>query len=189
MIKIPTENEVIEYLDHRVAIEKAFNDAIRLSNNLDYVMDLCGLEFPASSYGTKIQTWLNEKYGWENIPSQLNEGDFRTEKRRFNELKCSIIKKGTQANLLNLRLDTPVEDYLFIIRCMRQRLTKMFYIPKENVQYMVDTFKEGKYNKHKGAHASIRVCVDSIVWEDDPEMNLWSNLHQFEITEADLPNL
>lgn len=186
---VPGPDDILTYLDDREAIQCEFDNAIQMSNDLNYVLDLCGLEFSAASYGTKIQSWLENKYGWRNISQSLNVGDFSTPSRDNIELKCSIIKKGDTANLLNLRLDTPVKDYLFIIRSMRQRLTKIFFVPKENVQYMVDTFKEGSYDKHKGIHANIRVSIDSIVWDDDPDMNLWSNLHQFEITEQDLTTI
>lgn len=188
-IYIPGPGDVLKYLNGRESIQRKFDKAIQMSDDLNYVMDLCGLEFSPSSYGTKIQSWLSAKYGWGNITQSLNMGDFNTPSSKNIELKCSIIKKGERANLLNLRLDTPVNNYLFIIRSMRKNLTKIFFVPADNVKYMVDTFKEGSYDKHNGTHANIRVNIDSIVWDDDPDMNLWSNLHQFEITEQDLTTI
>lgn len=188
-VYIPGPDDVLKYLEERESIQREFDKVIQMSNDLGYVMDLCGLEFAAASYGTKIQSWLQNKYGWRNIAASLNKGDFSTATRNNIELKCSIIKKGDKANLLNLRLDTPVMDYLFIIRSMRKKMTKIFFVPKENVQYMVDTYKEGSYDKHKGIHANIRVSINSIVWEKDPDLNLWSNLHQYEISEDDLSTL
>lgn len=191
MIKVPSKDEVVQCAEDVHNAKKAFDNAIRLTNDLGYAMDLAGIMFSGNSYGTKIQSWLERKYGWDPIPQTLNEGDFHAKNNPLVELKVSILalSDSSQANFLNLRLDTKVEKYLFIIRNTPKQYTKIFFAPKEAVQYMVDTFKEGRYNKHKREHANIRVDVNSILWDDEPDLNIWSYLHQYEITEDDLANL
>lgn len=187
---VPKPEEVVQYAIDMNGLKKQFDDAIRLTNDLGYAMDLAGIMFSGNSYGTKIQSWLERKYGWDPIPQTLNEGDFHGKNNPLVELKVSILSlHSSQANFLNLRLDTKVEQYLFIIRSTQKQYTKIFFAPKEAVRYMVDTFKEGRYNKHKVEHANIRVDVDSILWDDDPELNMWSYLHQYEITEEELSNI
>ena len=189
MTIVPMKEDVVSYMQQKQSTQDQFDKAIQHTNDLSYAMDLAGLEFTPAAYGTKIQSWLETKYGWSSIPQHLNEGDFNCQSMDMVELKVSIIKKGSKANLLNLRLDSPVSNYMFIIRNTLKQYTKMFLIPKKEVQYMVDTYKEGRYNKHHNKHADIRLDVDCIVWDDDPDLNLWSCMHKFEICEQTLKGL
>lgn len=190
IMSVPTKDNVVEYAMQMHDLKKQFSRAIDLTDDLGYAMDLAGLMFAGNAYGNKIQRWLEVKYGWNPIPQKLNEGDFHGKVNPLVELKVSILAMhSTQANFLNLRLNSKVKWYLFIVRSILKQETKIFFAPKDAVKYMVETFKEGRYDKYDTGHASIRVDVDSIHWDDDPDLNMWSCLHQYEITEEQLATL
>lgn len=187
---VPTKENIVDCAVQMHDLKMQFKHAIDMTDDLGYAMDLAGIMFAGNAYGTMIQRWLETKYGWDPIPQTLNEGDFHGKKNPFVELKISILAMNAdQANFLNLRLNSKVEWYLFIVRHTTKQVTKIFFAPKDAVQYMIDTFKEGRYDKHGTGHASIRVSIDSILWENEPDMNMWSCLHQYEITEQQLANL
>ena len=189
MIKVPqNSSEVLQYYYDRMNIRSAFNEMIHQTNNLDLAIDLAGLEFGSEWYGTKIQSWLEMKFGWKGIPQTENRGDFSSSKYKNVELKLSILTKSKRANFLNLRLSSEANHYMFIVRSVPKQYTKIFFLDKKDVAEMVDMFKEGSYHKHDSGHASLRINTESHVWSD-PTLNAWSYLHQFEISFDDLATL
>ena len=187
-----TMEEMNEAYAYKDSIVETIKQKIESTDDLQYAFALAGLYLESNAYGTLLQTWLERKYGWTNIPQLLNEGDFNSPNHDKVELKISLIRKDStsaKANFLNLRLESDAKDYLFIARNTILDTTKIYFLPKNEVTHIVDMYEEGIRSKHADGMADLRVCLEGKVFKKHPEVSCRSYLSQFEITESELENI
>jgi hypothetical protein len=187
-----TRDEIVAMYAKKESHVKTVKTIIDATNDMNYAFDIAGLYFEGNRYGTLLQTWLERKYGWANIPQVLNEGDFNSPAHDKVELKISLIRKDStsaKANFLNLRLESDAKDYLFIARNTILDTTKIYFLPKKEVIYIVDMYEEGIRSKHAAGMADLRVCVEGKVFKKHPKVSCRSYLSQFEIAESELENI
>jgi len=189
-----TMEEMNEAYAYKDSIVETIKQKIESTDDLQYAFALAGLYLESNAYGTLLQSWLERKYGWENIPQNQNRGDFDTSIHENVELKISLdrndpAKKNWRANLLNLRLDSPATQYLFITHQPRTQEIRFFFVPKDEVIYIVDAIHDaGTRGKHNKEHGEIRLDMYSDIYEQ-VDANALSYLQQFSISEDDLRSI
>jgi len=185
-----TMEEMNEAYAYKDSIVETIKQKIESTDDLQYAFALAGLYLESNAYGTLLQSWLERKYGWENIPQNQNRGDFDTSIHKNVELKISLDRNDPtnavwRANLLNLRLDSPANYYLFIAHQPRKPQIQFFFVPKDDVIHMVDLFSEGKRSKHNTNHAEIRIDMNEEI-SSYMQASCLSYLSRFQINEENL---
>jgi hypothetical protein len=82
------------------------------------------------SYGSRLETYLMNFYGWERVAPALNRGDVQVEDGRYIEIKVSVVDSYTKVNFVQLRPHQDIDGY------------RLFVIDAETTVYRFDLTKE-----------------------------------------------
>ena len=143
-----TMEEMNEAYAHKDSIVETIKQKIESTDDLQYAFALAGLYLESNAYGTLLQSWLERKYGWENIPQNQNRGDFETPIHNNVELKISLDRNDPSPNancgerIFLICVLNPLTQKIICLLAqkhnIRNRRFRFYFLPKNDVIHMVD---------------------------------------------------